>query len=80
MASVFGKKNAHNCIDNHFFFFFWIGDVKRICIYFKKHIYFTKYKSQTFKWTLFRGDGGARMYIKSIIKSVIGMFVMAEQS
>ena len=35
---------------------------------------------EPFKWTLFRGDGGARMYIKSIIKSVIGMFVMAEQS
>ena len=63
-----------------FFSFFWIGDVKHICTYFKKHIYFTKYKSRTFKWTLFRGDGGNRMCIKSIIKLVIGMFVMAEQS
>ena len=80
MASVFGKKNTHNYIDKHFLLFFWVGDVKHMCTYFKKHIYFTKYKSRTFKWTLFRGDGGARMYIKSIIKSVIGMFVMAEQS
>ena len=83
MASVFGKKSTHNYIITLtfiFFFFFWISDVKHICTYVKKHIYFTKYKPQTFKWTLFRGDGGATMYITSIIKSVIGIIVMAEQS
>ena len=81
MASVFGNKGTHNYINNHFFlFFFWIGDVKHICTHFKKHVYFTKNKSRTFKWTLFVGDGGARMYINSIIKPVISMFVMAKQS
>ena len=80
MSSVFGKKSTHYYIDNHFFSFFWVGDVKQIYIYFRKHIYFTKYKSRTFKCALFRGDRGARMYIKYHKVIVIGMFVMAEQS
>ena len=69
MASVFEKKSTHYYIDNHFFFFFF----ESVMLSTQEHILKSTYILQSshhepFKWTLFKGDGGARMYIKSIIK------------
>ena len=78
MTSIFGKQRNHCYINNLFFF---ESVMLNTYVHILKSTYLTKYKSHILstqvyiffkrhlKWALFRGDGGARMYIESNIKS-----------
>ena len=50
------EKNTHYYIDNHLFSFFWIGDVKPICTYFKKSTYILQIKNHEHLSGLYVGE------------------------